>query len=158
MLLKNPHLIPTVVSTDPTLPPLLSDVLNLGYSILRLDCGTQTPTHFVESHIDPTCVELFLSPTLHCACMPRSPVAGNLRTALNFHIPSPLQIPMERVGAAETSYCSCKPAEQGDKELPDDPQGVQARQRHTVLGAQDSHLANALQPVSYTHLTLPTKA
>lgn len=54
VLLKLPHLIPTVVSADATIPHLLSDVLNMGYSILRLDCGTQTPTHFVESHIDPT--------------------------------------------------------------------------------------------------------
>jgi hypothetical protein len=64
VLLKHPYLIPTAACTDAQVPPLLSDVLNMGYSMLRLDYGTQTPTHFVESHIDPKCVSnLQRSPT-----------------------------------------------------------------------------------------------
>lgn len=52
---------------------------------------------------------------------------------------------MERMGATETSCRSSKPTEQGDKELPNDPQDFPARQRHSVLGTQDGGLANALQ-------------
>jgi hypothetical protein len=52
LLLRHPHLIPTVAGNDTSVPRLLVDVLSMGFSILCLDCGTQTPTHFIEEHID----------------------------------------------------------------------------------------------------------
>lgn len=52
LLLDHPHIIPLVGQVNDSMPPLLDRVMNMGYHILRLDYSTQTPTHFVEQHID----------------------------------------------------------------------------------------------------------
>lgn len=124
VLLKHPHVIPIVASTDTTIPHLLSDVLNMGYHILRLDCGTQTPTHFVESHIDPTCAHLnnltLAWNRIHTSFLHQLPTSVA-------HVLSPIQLRMERVGAKKESCCAGQPTEQGDQELPDNHQDILER-------------------------------
>jgi len=54
-LRSHPHLISIFGAADASLPRFISDVADLAMRKISCHLGTQTPTHFIEHHIDHTC-------------------------------------------------------------------------------------------------------
>ena len=50
-----PHLLAALGFLDSSLPQFVANVVDLNYSAIKCDMGTQTPTHIVESKIDHRC-------------------------------------------------------------------------------------------------------
>jgi hypothetical protein len=63
-LLQQPHLIPALGFMDPSLPRFVAEIAELKYEAIKCNFGTQTPTHFVEQHVDHRC-----SPVSTCIFM-----------------------------------------------------------------------------------------